>query len=225
MTEDGLRLYFTQEVDGGAHIMLAERPDTESPFGAAVAQSFNVKNADTQSCWLSSDELTLFFTTRVERKHTLYKATRDDITENFGTPIVIDLGRDDLGQFSSPSLSPDGKQLYLHQFAEGARTLVFDWVAEHKYEYKEALRFTDEMQKVTPGQLSADGLSYYSIDRKTGQLYILNRATLDDAFQFQKKIALGANFHQVAIRGNWMLLTYSTGKKWADNDLYIADWE
>ena len=44
LTEDGLRLYFTQEVDGGAHIMLAERPDTESPFGAAVAKSFNVKN-------------------------------------------------------------------------------------------------------------------------------------------------------------------------------------
>ena len=62
ISTNGLRVYFTQNVEGTDRIVMAERSSANEPFQKPVALDLNMNEYGNMSCWLSNDELTIYFT-------------------------------------------------------------------------------------------------------------------------------------------------------------------
>src|SRR5688572_25117245 len=70
ISSDGLRIYYTSTLTTGQGLVTASRNSLSAPFGPASYLGGNFSTAI--SCWLTPDELTIFYT----NGSSLFRATR-----------------------------------------------------------------------------------------------------------------------------------------------------
>lgn len=112
ISPDGLRLYYAQ--GSPQQLVVAERPDTSSPFGPPTAIANIADASGDADPTLSGDERVLIFTSNRgggQGGTDLWYATRAERDQPFGTPINLSINTTD--QDADAHLTPDGCHLYL----------------------------------------------------------------------------------------------------------------
>jgi len=222
LSRDGLRLFWTQTIDGMDQIVQAERPNLETPFGQASLMGLNLEKAENMSVWLSEDELIAVHTVREEGEVDLYFSERKNKKEEFSTAAaILSLeGVADLEFISAPSLTQDMEELYIyHSGANNKQILRFKLGAfPGLYQFEDVLI---EGADIEPGRLSHDGLRFVcnSADRK---LIIFERSNLSEEWVEQASIPLPSDFSQVAFSEQEMVMVYSHDRFWESNQLHLA---
>ena len=225
ITGDGLRLYFTNNASGTNNLYYTSRPDIYSPFAAKQlvdASMFQGIN----SCWLTNDELEIYYSNSAS----LYHATRASTLTPFGTPTLINLVGGTGGFLNGPSLTPGAEELY-----------VYEWPYKiYKYNYTSPATYTLADSIMPPvgyeaatGQLSRDGLEYfYGLSPLTSDSVHLNRmsrAAIGDDFgsstPFNNSINGPATYNiqpSYASTANVLVWVRSDADSWSANELYVA---
>ena len=222
LSRDGLRLFWTQTIDGMDQIVQAERPNLETPFGPPSLMGLNLEKAENMSVWLSEDELIAVHTVREEGEVDLYFSERKNKKEEFSTAAaILSLeGVADLEFISGPSLTQDLEELYIyHSGANNKQILRFKLGAfPGLYQFEEVLIEGDDIE---PGRLSHDGLRFVcnSADRK---MIIFERSSLSEEWVEQASIPLPSDFSQVAFSDQEMVMVYSHDRFWESNQLHLA---
>jgi hypothetical protein len=220
LSKDGLRLYWTQS-EGGDHLVVASRTDVNSDFGAPKNLEMDFPTGGVMSCWLSEDELTIYF----KDAGVLTRASRSALDAPFSNPEKIQLNfrsvedPEYIGFFSAPSLTQDENQLFLYHSNDGQRIVQFERTANNEYTEVAVLEIEGEAE---PGQLSHDGLSYSMTIKGMHKLFIFKRENLDQTFENKEEIDLGGSFHQITHNEDLMILGHSPDDSWSTNELYIA---
>lgn len=241
ISSDGLRLYFSKgDLSGSGTINMLTRSSRGQSFGDPVQLRMEFQTDDQMSCWLSEDEREIYYIEYENHGHVLYYAKRPDLRTAFSVPQKVEL---ELGAFESkgdlyaPSLTPDGKQLYLYNSRYNAfdRVLVFQRIDESVFEVVDSLHIPGE-HWMLPGQLSRDGLRYYlsmSTDPDMErELYEMRRNSLNEPFQAPTKMNVKVSTHaiitmmpSITADGKTMAYVQNNMDGWNGNDLYIVDRE
>jgi len=222
LSKDGLRLFWTQTIDGMDQIVQAERPNLEATFGQASVMGLNLVGLDNMSVWLSADELTALHTVREEGKINLYFSQRKNKKEEFSTAAaILSLeGIADLEFISAPSLTQDLGELYIyHSGSNGQQILRFKLGAfPGLYQFEDVLIEGDDIE---PGRLSHDGLRFVCNNAQR-ELLIFERSSLSEEWVEQESIPLPSDFSQIAFSEQEMVMVHSYDRLWESNQLHLA---
>lgn len=178
ITEDGLRLYFTSNREGGhGRFFISTRKSLSEPFGEPKVLSKHLTDGYYAGT-LTADELTMCMVMSGD----MYISVRKNLNEEFPKPVKI-TGTGDRYHFG-PSISPDGKQIIV-TVTTGEKDKP--WIYERTGTYSVgASKILPDVPagEAGPGQFSKDGLYYYlSIEtNKTEHLWRYSRASLTDDF-------------------------------------------
>jgi len=175
---DGLRLYFTQQQQGQNSFMMASRTSVDSLFGNPDFLSVpQIPDYRPTSCWLTNDELEIFYTVNLSTTTQLYHAVRDSIEAAFLSPTLVEVDGVDLDFYGGPSLTQDKSQLFLYSRIDDVKNLyVFEQTGTHHYTFSHEL----DVNNPFPGQLTKNGLGYYMT--QSNDLYSSYRYTLNGNF-------------------------------------------
>lgn len=234
ITEDGLRLYYTnsEEID---HIVFSKRKSLNDAFEKPQKVKLEGNDSDVLSCWLTADELSIFYVVRKSNfgaSTTLMRGTRNSVKEDFKEFTKIELKGKISGNLFGPSLTPDLGELYFYNSADNQRILKFKKLSSDSYELVESLPIQDGLD-VSPGQLSKDGLKYYFAARTNenfSQMAYYERKSLNDKFEeitWMKKdpnLAYIGQFSD-ALKGKFIFYKISTSNSWEENELYFSEVE
>lgn len=94
ISADGLRIYWVRD----NYIMYSSRKDRKFVFRYPDELKLQYPESSVLSCWLSSDELTLYFITL---ETIIYKCTRKSLSEPFSTPEIFSDKWNNAGFFSA----------------------------------------------------------------------------------------------------------------------------
>lgn len=122
ISDDGLRLYYSEGVAGDDYLKMAYRPATDWPWvEIRTFTEIHLPGYDDKSPSLTSDELTVFYNSNrpfdEEPQGRIWVATRPNISASFGTPEMVDeLAPPPNGGTNSPSISSDGLEINFCRF-------------------------------------------------------------------------------------------------------------
>ncbi len=238
ISEDGLRLYFTQDQS----FFMAERPDDESLFETPQLLSFNSSVFDNISLWLTQDELKVYFITRESNAGmgtSLFVAERVSMDEDFGAPQQIQLLGDLNGFFSSPSLTINEEELYLYNAStsSGNRILVFSKTGDFEYTQNDVLEIPiGSGCTPAPGRLAKSDLAFFiPLETFAGGFSVQNivyyeRDAVGEPFSPSMSIENTSyndpSFFNIQphVTNNmeYSVFVRSNENNWNNNDLYIA---
>ncbi len=235
LSADALHLYYTKSTETYDEIHFASRASLDEPFedqGLIVESGIY---ADHLSCWVSLNELEMYFIARVSTDAmmtTLYRATRRSLDEPFrGAEKVILKGTDLSGCLFAPSFSPDRSELFLANRVRGNSSLQFVHTGPNEYTLKQRI-LIDEGTRTAIGQLSLDGLRYYTVfendenEMRTYQLGYYERAKL--GADFTHVVWIGEASTQMmsqlceALDGQLIMHTIPMKDSWDSNDLGVT---
>ncbi len=226
LSPDGLRLYYLNTSSGEASLHMVSRPTTNATFVNSQPLNIDYPAEDQPlSCWLTNDELEMFFTTLSDT--TLFYAQRNSLTAPFSIPVEVQLLGDINFDFvAAPSLTSDKSQLFLTGRINGDYGIyLFEQIENLSYEISDTL-FT---ALTTPGQLSKNDSTYYfgmgAI--ADSELYAMCRDSLNNLSVPAPitDLAMPAYNGQVTTDGSERITIFvsSAYNSWASNDLYIAE--
>lgn len=235
ISNDGLRIYFTKtDTDSLNKIFFAERFDLNSVFTNIHPLSINFEEYSNISCWLSSDELNIYFIQRYYgNQNKLFHSSRNNIEEQFLPPIEVQLLGDFNGFISGPSLTIDFNQLFIYNSdLNFVNILIFEQLGEDSYILADTLNVPFGFSP-GPGQLTSDDLKYYFSLEDTifdnSRLHVYERQNIDSPFDSlyvleNQFFSDYANYHQPSVsnNNNFIIFTRSTENSWSSNDLYIS---
>jgi hypothetical protein len=222
LSPDGLTIYYTQGTNVyESRLVTATRATLNDMFADAQPVS-TVIPAGSMSCWLSNDQKDIYYVKEAK----LYHASRPTLKNEFSDPVEVKLNNS-YGFIAGPSLSPDGKDLYIYNSTSARRILRFTRMEDNSFELAGALRFPPGYE-ANPGQLSKDGLRYYITLGPEGseKMYMLSRESLTDEFDAAAVLESlgtyeGGGQPSVSGDGNSIVFVRSNGM-WTDNDLCIS---
>ncbi|MFT5778516.1 MAG: hypothetical protein ACI837_001472 [Crocinitomicaceae bacterium] len=224
LTDDGLRLYFTNNNGGSNNIYFTSRPNLTSNFGWRALIDFDLFDGAI-SCWFTVDELTAYYSTSTD----LFYVTRATPASAFGVPIQITLTGGIASFFGGLSLTPGGEELYIYTGNELS-----------KYAYVNDTTYAFVAEEVPPvgyegatGQLSKDGLelcwSLSPIGVDSMYLFQLDRVAIGDDFgnpvMLNNLINASTRMNSQATyakSANVLIWVRNDDGTWDDNDLFIA---
>ncbi|GGF14838.1 T9SS type A sorting domain-containing protein [Hymenobacter cavernae] len=225
LSPDALHLYY---ITGTARkLMFAQRASTNSPFSAPMAVLLDLASPP-ESCWLSADELDIYFTAN----NSLYFAQRPSLTAKFGKPTMVALTGLLTSFVSCPSLSTTQDRLFL--FASAIGIVEFARTSATSFTYVRKLPVPVGFQPY-PGQLSKDNLTYFlgasnNIDKR--MLYQLSRPSTSAAFEASSfQLVQGINVTtayngQPSMSANMECVVFTatsdSDNSWVSNELYLA---
>gem|GEM_PF-3235765 len=225
ITDDGLRLYFTSNREGGhGRFFISSRKSITDPFGEPKVLSPDLTDGFYAGT-LTADELTLCMV----NSGAMYISIRSDKSAAFPDPVKL-AGATDNYHFG-PSISADGKEIFVTVTTEGKdRTRIYKRTGTYQVEKIKELS-VPEGSEAGPGQLSKDGLSYYlSIETKSGEyLWHYSRKTTADDFgnpaELPQQLKGLANIIQPSLNrdGSVIVFVTSPGNTWEEDDILLVN--
>ena len=225
LTDDGLRLYFTNNDGGNNNLYFSSRPDLLSDFEPKQLLDSTLFSG-VVSCWFTNDELKAYYSNGTFLSH----VSRATTASAFGTPTVINLVGGTGGFLGGQSFTPGGEELYFYNADEIA-----------KYEYTNSSTYTFVSNLAIPAgyttstaQLSKDGLELFwalsPIGVDSSYLFKADRAAIGDDFlnpiimndQINPPTFLHSSHASYAAGPNILVWVHNNGLTWNGNDLYIA---
>jgi len=204
ISPNGLRLYFTQRL----------------PI---------VGIDDLTSCWLTNDELEMFFTIYISGQTTLLYTQRNHMDSLFSEPVLVELDGVNLGFFSAPSLTQDKSQLFLFSSYDQTKKIqVFDRIAVNNYIFSHSVDFGGAHG---PGQLTKNDLGYYMTweylaSRDLYSSYRNSTDTTFSSFMALEGVVNTSSFREfqptLSQDEEIMVFVRSEQPFWAENDLYLS---
>jgi len=178
ISEDGLRLYFTSNREGGhGRFFISTRKNLAESFGEPKVLSKHLTDGYYAGT-LTADELTMVMVMSGD----MYISVRKNLNEEFPKPVKIS-GTGDKYHFG-PSISPDGKQIIVTvTTGEKDKPWVYERTGTYSVGTSKILPDVP-VGEAGPGQFSKDGLYYYlSIEtNKTEHLWRYSRTSLTGDF-------------------------------------------
>jgi len=231
ISPDGLRIYYTKAVNGKERILTASRNLINSKFKNKRVLNLGFEDSSIISCCLSNDELKIYFFVQ-ESSSILYASTRKSIDDDFSKPERIWLTGDFGGYLAAPSLTPDGKQLFVYNNPGGGnQILMFEKINNTKYELAGILNIPDGYNP-SPGQFSKDGLKYYvglEYRDENDEIHYYKRSSLSGEFTELYLVtgtlnSLEFNNMQPSLSENEEIIVFTRGhdNEWKNNNLYSA---
>ena len=199
ISADGYRLYFSSDQDKGKYnLYMATRPYGFGHFGDIHPLDVNIPGILNMSCWLTNDELEIFFITKYDsvNEWNLMYSARDDVSEPFGFAQQVQFTQAIPELILGPSLTQDLSQLYLYNLRDyGNREmyiLILNRINQLLYAITDTLDVPEGLNP-DPGQLSKDGLEYYlgmEEDNSWSErfLYYYSRNSIDEHFTLPTKL-------------------------------------
>jgi len=230
ISDDGLRLYYTE----GGEIYYTERNSLTEKFTNAAPLAINSATYTNISCWLTHDELHIFYVIEESdgtHDRSLYHASRTAKTEAFNSPNLVTLNGYTAGLIAGPSLTSDLSQLYLY-----TQNLTYIFIKTSSDNYMVSDTLSVSGYNLDPGQLSADGLQYIFAFSNNGiafnnsKIYSYKRASVFEKFNdlyYLKNDSINdsiSNNGQPSISANNKILVYTkyNDGSWSGDDLAIA---
>lgn len=184
ISEDGLRIYFTQQESASRSIYMMKRPTRLDSFADKQLVS-SLSAYQPTSSWFSSDELEMFYMEFVPStgSYLIKHTTRTTLNDTFSVGTTINLlGIDSNTYKVGPSLTQDQSEMIL--FVPGMTNhylITLNRTGSNEYTVSDTIVFS-QAYKPGPGKFSKDGLTYYFDleDTVTGKndLYFLSRLSL-----------------------------------------------
>lgn len=224
LTNDGLRLYFTNNANGTNNLYFTSRPDLNTDFEPKQLLDNSVFSGLT-ACWLTEDELTVYFSSGSD----LFRSERATLSSPFSPSVQITLSGPMNTFIGSVTLTPSEDELYLYTVTNLSR---YTFTAANTYTFDSNV---DIPLGFEPGgaQLSKDGLELYwtLIPAGTDSSYLFkaDRASLGDDFvspvkmnSFLNSSSLNNSQASYASLSNVLVWVRNDNSLWDGNDLYIA---
>lgn len=220
LSADGLRLYYTKEVEPTVNrIFVSHRATVNDQFAPGTSITMFV---DAVGGWLSQDELVMWFTTG----DLLVRSTRADAIANFvGATYLTRVGGTQYA-IVSPTLTPDGAQLFI---ASIGGVEYYERTGPNEYTFMGD--FASEFGPYISCKLDTTGLVLY-IQGDIGSGYSrpirMTRATLQDSFGDPHYFAgdvFSGNYHWIHSffsQDETTLLMARATFFWSGNELYMA---
>lgn len=220
LSDDGLRIYFT-------HDNVIEQWERKS-LGAKF-ENKKVIVDDGNSVvgqWLNATETEIWYATG--NGGTIYHGTRKNIKSGFENIEAISLTAKDMeysGFISGPSLTPDKNELFVFNSGTAEDRIDMFYRDGDGYVFSGSINAPEG--DVSPGHLTADGLSLYiSIENNNIEhLYVSHRAKTGDAFIDFEELFVDEEISMIQphaiMNGNMIVFTGSYADSWGNNDLYI----
>jgi len=225
LTNDGLRLYFTNDEGGTNNLYISSRTDLSADF--EPKQIVDTVFSGLTGCWLTVDELDAYYTSGAS----LFHSSRTTTSSAFSIGTEISLVGGAINPFlGGVSLVPGGAELYVYNTSD----LV-------KYTYTNDTSYTFASNVTLPlagfdaaiAQLSKDGLELYwtlaPIGADSNYMFKLDRPSLSDDFTNPVKVndlinASAAYNSQgsYASAANVLVWVRNDNGLWYGNDLFIA---
>ena len=235
LSADGLRLYFTQNIEGGKdELYWVSRKDINALFSNKQKVAFETKAAENLSdsrfsAWLTNDELEIYYISRANGE--LYHAHRNNLNMPFRNERKVELNGNVSGFISAPSLTADGNRLYLYNSDNTRKILIF------KNDGNDVFSLIDEIVPtfdIGPSQLAKDetkflfGLS--SNWKHDCSLYFMGKEEETEEFskvtyiQSRQNDSVLLRIAQPSLSQNEKVLVFVGGDSdtWEENQLYIA---
>lgn len=224
ISPDGLRLYFTQRQGNEDFFMMASRTSIDSLFGnidfLPVTQ---ILDYSARSCWLTNDELEIFYSVSLSNNSQLYHAVRDSVGAAFSSPTLVQLSGIELDFYAGQSLTQDKSQLFLYANAGTKNVYIFNETETNNYSFSHALNFSPALY----GQLTKNDLGYY-VASGGNDLYSSYRNSVDSTFSSFAPLVGQINSSNIEGQPTFsenediMVFIRANDDFWTENDLYIA---
>lgn len=235
ISNDGLRLYFTKlDENGDPKIYYSERIDLGSDFSNIHSLNINMEDEDNFSCWLSDDELDIYFIVRIENGSmatTLLHSSRSSIEDEFINSIEVELIGNINGFLSGPSLTTNSNQLYIYNSDYYNNILIFDRTGDDEFTLSDSLQIPYGYSP-HPGSLCSNLMYYFSMIESVSneqRLYLYERQNSNDPFNMlycilNDSLSIQNNYLQPSVsnNGNHFAFVRGNGISWSANDLYLA---
>lgn len=235
LSADGLRLYYNS-ANGMDQFFYATRTSRHDNFGDPSHVIIETEN-DVLSCWLTADELQMWYVERTENfglSTTVKRASRFSATDDFVEIESIKVDVED-GFVSGPTLTRDGQEMYLYNAPDYGASKLFKLrqTSDLSYEVEKEITF-GQYQVAGSAQLSKDDLRLYvSLEGADGQehIYVAERTSATAEFDTKnlKKLASGINVNspksfQPTVSGDEteMVFTRNPDGMWGGNKLWFA---
>ncbi len=220
MSEDGLRIYFT-------HDNVIEQWDRKSLSSKFENKKVIVDDGSSiVGQWLNPTETEIWYTSG--SGGALYHGTRKNIKsgfENFEEIKLVTEEENYFGFISGPSLTPDETELYIFYSGDGGDRIDIFNKEGNQYVFSGSVAAPEG--DISPGHLTADGLSLYISIQNNGieHLYVADREKIGDEFENFGELFPDEEISMIqpyAIMGGSMIVfTGSYADSWGNNDLYI----
>jgi len=225
ITEDGLRLYFTSNREGGhGRFFISTRKSMNDPFDEPKVLSSNLTDGYYAGT-LTADELTLCMV----KEGSMYISIRKDKNAAFPAPVKLH-GASEEYHFG-PSISADGKEIIVTvtMNGKGDRTRIYKRTGNYKVERIGELTLPKDGD-AGPGQLSKDGLNYYLSIELNSQEYLwsYSRKSSVDVFsnptELPQQIKGLRNIIQPSVSGDKSVFVFVTspGNTWDEDDILLV---
>lgn len=235
ISADGLRLYFTQNIEGGEdQLYWVSRKDIRDKFGDKQKVAFDGEEKEGLansrfSAWLTNDELDIYFISRADGE--LYHASRNNMNMPFANVRQVELNGNVSGFKSAPSLTADGNHLYMYNSDGTRKILIF------KNDGNDIFSLVDEIVptfEIGPSQLAKDEKKFLlglgSSWTHDCSLYFMGKEDENTAFdkityiQSRKNDSMLLRISQPTLTQNEKIMVFVGGDSdtWEDNQLYIA---
>ncbi|MDX1912558.1 MAG: T9SS type A sorting domain-containing protein, partial [Saprospiraceae bacterium] len=228
LSSDGLRLYFTKQ-NNGEQLSLAKRNNLQSPFQMPVNVPLPDFGASLTSCWLSENELGVYFCGGGQ----LYYSSRQSLNDGFTSYVPVTLLGLKPEFLAGASLNEAGTELFLYTYTHpNGYISQYAKVAEHAFLFQRYLTLPDGYG-ANPGQLSKDDLSIYfglQVDSVNRVIARMTRPTPVDTFALET-LELIPGVSQDGIYNamptlsadeKWMVFVRATADAWEANELCIT---
>jgi Tol biopolymer transport system component len=181
ISNDGLTLYFYSTRSGGHNgggddrdIWSASRSTIQGSFGAARRLAAINGTSDDNLQWLSSDELTIIFSSTRSGASDLYTAKRSRKSDDFSAPVELGGVNGTTSREDRAALSNDGLTLYFTSDRTGGLGDKDIWVATRSSAQGDFSNFTDLRVLNTTARdidvaLSADETELVFASKRSGQ--------------------------------------------------------
>lgn len=232
LSHDGLRLYYTQDINDDEVLLMASRANLDEKFGQ-LKNIYLPQPGEIISVWLTADELEIYYVLRnpdatTGSQTSLYYSNRSSTSENFSGVQQIELLGFTTEYFVGPSLTKDKEELYMYSNDDEERSILkLERVTATTYRFSGVLEIPADYC-VGPGQLSANGLNYF-ISLSASDLTEIHYMTRPDIYspfklveklKFENDSALSSYQPTVSSSGT---IVFVTGKgSWQQNDLCIS---
>jgi uncharacterized repeat protein (TIGR02543 family) len=241
ISDDGLRLYYTQshwDRESIGELYYAERGNVSENFSKFSKLPF-YSFSNPLSCWLTNDELNIFYFNSNTAWGKLYFASRNSRNDSFGSSTEIELNWEMFGwtELISPCFTRDLQQLFLlsHEYGEclggvhcydKKQIKVFKKTNSNEYTLVDTLKIPNgySLNSSSGGMLTTDGLRYYvSLKNADGiKLYYYKRNTISEKFKelysVENDLLKGIENPSISNSGNYLVFN----KYENDYKTYIA---
>jgi Tol biopolymer transport system component len=223
LSADGLEVIFHRdEGAGGGRLDLfrATRPDRASSFGAPDLISVLNSAQNEENATLSTDGLTIYFTSDRSGATNVYRSDRPDLASPFAAPTRLDA----LGVLEGPELSADGTELFGSRRAASSDLYrVTDFASSSPVSQRLTSISDDTRDEFFP-TLTADGLTiYYEISGM--HIHRAHRAAIGDAFiddGLEATFASAEDDTDPSISHDGYTFMFSSLRSGASFDLFIS---